>query len=131
MGIRRDRRERHLSAEFGIRPPASPCLSRLSRGCLGELVSGSIVAGSPPQADDGGQGLRSYVIRWQGQTVIFPRFCGHGVKQLALISRTQLEFYSREKSAVADGYRKSQDSRKYRLWPQLDSGIYDDERAPF
>ena len=63
--------------------------------------------------------------------VIFPRFCGHGVKQLALISRTQLEFYSREKSAVADGYRKSQDSRKYRLWPQLDSGIYDDERAPF
>lgn len=75
--------------------------------------------------------LFSPILKTESSLLIFPRFCGHGVKQLALISRTQLEFYSREKSAVADGYRKSQGSRKYRLWPQLDFGIYDDERAPF
>ena len=63
--------------------------------------------------------------------LVFPRFCGQGVKQLPLISRMQLDSYSREKSAVADGYRKPQGSRKYLLWPQLYYGMYDDERAPF
>ena len=63
--------------------------------------------------------------------LVFPHFCGQGVKQLPLISRRQLDFYSREKSAVADGYKRSPGNRKYQLWPQLYYGIYDDERAPF